>query len=215
MAGLPCTGRWRLSAYARTVRSTHAAATRTARAVMMSYGMIRLLSLRQKVHGDSLSVADWIRLFRLRDVPSLRWRTKNLRTRMRSSPLRAAGFPLAPRNPRGSCPFRTGRKSKTPSCTLATLWPPRGGPVTCPDGRPLTAGQSEELHATAWRYVADSCALFFGAALGSLLPTVPVPWTAGHVVMDRPPRARKRPRPARTATPCRTSRSTGSPSRCS
>ncbi len=29
--------------YARTVRSTHAAATSTAKAVMMSYGMVRLL----------------------------------------------------------------------------------------------------------------------------------------------------------------------------
>jgi len=38
-------------------------------------------------------------------------------TRRRSSPLRAAGLPLAPRNPRGSCPFRTGRKSKCGSRT--------------------------------------------------------------------------------------------------
>lgn len=35
----------------------------------------------------------------------------NLCTRRRSSPFRAAGLPSAPRNPRGSCPFRTGRKS--------------------------------------------------------------------------------------------------------
>lgn len=30
----------------------------------------------------------------------------------RSSPFRADGMPCAPRNPRGSCPFRTGRKSR-------------------------------------------------------------------------------------------------------
>lgn len=43
---------------------------------------------------------------------------RNWYTWSRSSPFRAAGSPRAPRNPRGSSPFRTGRKSK---CVLARL----------------------------------------------------------------------------------------------
>ena len=44
---------------------------------------------------------------------------------LRSSPFRAAGFPPVPRNPRGSCPFRTGRKVKCPSWN--PCGPSRGG----------------------------------------------------------------------------------------
>ena len=76
-----------------------------------------------------MSVADWIRLSRLRDVPSLRRRVVQfcacggapLPSGSPESPLRAAGLPLAPRNPRGSSPVRPGRKSKNREVDAACL----------------------------------------------------------------------------------------------
>ena len=58
--------------YARTVRSTHAAATRTDRATAMSMGIIHVSFPETKDARKPKPVADWIRLSRLGDVRSPR-----------------------------------------------------------------------------------------------------------------------------------------------
>ena len=84
-----------------------------------------------------MSVADWIRLSRLQDVPSLGGTSAILACHAPSTvstePLRGGacrGFRLTwpvPRGPRGSCPFRTGRKSKMPSSALVSVMTFRSG----------------------------------------------------------------------------------------
>ena len=64
---------------------------------------------------------------------------RNLCTRRRSSPLRAAGLPAAPRNPRGSYPSRAGRKSKDAPPRTRTACPAPGFPreVQADSHRPM------------------------------------------------------------------------------
>ena len=96
--------------------------------------ILPLYYLTKDGHGDTMSVTNWIRLSTIRDVRSQRasvllcaWRS--------SSPTRAAGSHAAPRNPRGSCPFRTGRKSN-----YAGIPPASRGPLGYPPVEALLFG---------------------------------------------------------------------------
>ncbi len=84
---------------------------------------------RQKVHGDAH--CPWLTgfFFPASGVygPSATLCVFSY-TRRRSSPFRAAGLPSAPRNPRGSCPARAGRKSKDAPPRTRTACPAPGFP---------------------------------------------------------------------------------------
>lgn len=69
-----------------------------------------------------------------------------------SSPFRADGLPGAPRNPRGSCPFRTGRKSSTGLGAPGGCWPRKRGCVLAsvrPSVKAVSLGSEPSVLPTA------------------------------------------------------------------